>query len=445
MNSTLKIAYYGFVKDGAGSGSGCQFLILEELLKRGMQIDFYGWKGFTEPTELLTYPNFCYIPLTDTAIIRFAVKLTPPRLHKTFFGVFNPLLINRLNRRVLQKEVSKYHVAKRYDLLFFVELCSLFKISGLPTISWLQGSPQTEWFFIRKVRKTIISLCGMGLYLKLAVFYRLRARQAKKEILCSDFFVCCSSWSKEQLVQYGVAPEVIKALPYPMDMSLFKFRKPRADSTKKQKVFLYLGRIDPRKRLDLLLEAFALVLQERQDVKLKIIGRIPYAKGYRKLIDNFAHPDHLEYQSFIERSQVPDLMASCDVLIQPSEGENFGSSVAEALCAGLPVIVGSTNGMKDFINPSFVFEEYSPECLKQVMLEALDKIEEDQEAIALEGRQTAEQNFNVSNIVDELQNFFQEAQALNTKSQKLDKARSNITVSTTQNQLKMEDEESCTE
>lgn len=434
MNSTLKIAYYGFVKKGAGSGSGGQFLILEELLKRGVQIDFYGWKGFTEPTELLTYPNFCYIPLSDTAIVRFAVRLIPPRLHKSFFTVFSPLLINRLNRRVIQREISEHHATKKYDLLFFVELCSPFKVEGLPTISWLQGSPQTEWFFIQKARKTIVSLCGIGLYLKLAVLYRLKARQAKKEISYSDILICGSSWSKEQLIQYGVTSEVIKILPYPLDMNLFKFTKTRADSsTKKQKVFLYLGRVDPRKRLDLLLAAYALVLQERQDVKLKIIGGMSYVKGYHKLIDNFAYPDYLEYQSSIERSQVPELMASCDVLIQPSEGENFGSSVAEALCIGLPAIVGSTNGTKDFIDPSFVFEEYSPECLKQVMLEALNKIEENQEAIALKGRRTAEQNFNVSHVVNRLQDVFQEAQALSAKPQNLDKAQSRITVSTTQN------------
>ena len=412
MNPPLKIAYYGFVKNGAGSGSGGQFLILEELLKRGMQVDFYGWKGFTEPTELLNYPKFCYIPLTDTAIVRFAVKLIPSRLHKYFFTVFNPLLINRLNHGVIQKEISKHHTTRVYDLLFFVELCSLFKIQGLTTVSWLQGSPQTEWSFIQKARKTIVSLCGISLYIKLAILYRLKARQAKKEVSYSDFLICGSSWSKEQLIQYGVASEVIEALPYPMDMNLFKFTKTKADSTKKQKVFLYLGRVDPRKRLDLLLEAYALVLQERQDVKLKIIGGISYAKGYRKLIDNFAYPDHLEYQPSIERSQVPELMTSCDVLIQPSEGENFGSSVAEALCVGLPVIVGSTNGTKDFIDPSFVFEEYTPECLKRVMLKALDKIEQNQGAIALDARRTAEQNFDVSHIVDKLQDIFQKAQVL---------------------------------
>ena len=263
MNSTLRIAYYGFAKKGAGSGTGGQFLILEELLRRGLQIDFYGYKGFTEPTELLAYQNFCYIPLPETAILKFMMKLIPTHLQKFFFMVFNPLVINRLNYRVTKREIAERHATKKYDFLFFVELCSPFKIEGLPTISWLQGAPQTEWLFIQRSRRAIVSLCGIGLYIKLAIFYHLKARQAKQEIPYSDFFICGSYWSKAQLVQYGVPSGVIKALPYPMDVNMFKFANSKAGpSTKKQKIFLYLGRIVPRKRLDLLLEGVLKVIAD---------------------------------------------------------------------------------------------------------------------------------------------------------------------------------------
>ena len=80
MNSDLKIAYYGFAKNGTGSGPGGHFLILEDLLKRGVKIDFYGYRGFTEPTELLTYPNFSYIPLQGSIIVNFVLRLIPNRL-----------------------------------------------------------------------------------------------------------------------------------------------------------------------------------------------------------------------------------------------------------------------------------------------------------------------------------------------------------------------------
>jgi len=39
-----------------------------------------------------------------------------------------------------------------------------------------------------------------------------------------------------------------------------------------------------------------------------------------------------------------------DLLAQPSDEENFGSSVAEAQACGLPVIVGATNGNADYLS-----------------------------------------------------------------------------------------------
>jgi len=43
------------------------------------------------------------------------------------------------------------------------------------------------------------------------------------------------------------------------------------------------------------------------------------------------------------------MLAEVDVIAQPSEEENFGSSVAEALACGVPVIVGATNGTGDYV------------------------------------------------------------------------------------------------
>ena len=174
--------------------------------------------------------------------------------------------------------------------------------------------------------------------------------------------------------------------------------------------FLWLGRSEPRKRLDLLLDAYALVLKERQDVKLKIFAGFSWAPDYKKLIDRFEEPEYLEYQPYIDRAKVPQLMSECDLLIQPSEGENFGTSVAEALGCGLPVMVGQTNGTKDFISSSsFVFEDYTPESLKEAMLQAIKAVEQKRESLALDARKTAEQNFDVSKVIDDLEEIFDKA------------------------------------
>jgi glycosyltransferase involved in cell wall biosynthesis len=172
---------------------------------------------------------------------------------------------------------------------------------------------------------------------------------------------------------------------------------------------LWLGRSEPRKRLDLLLEAYKLLLVERQDVLLKIIGGFSWAEGYKKLIDEFEFPEYINYLPSIPRTKVPELLAQCDFLIQPSEGENFGTSVAEALCCGLPVIIGPTNGTKDYIgSSSFVFDEYSPQSLKDTMLRAIQSIEQEREKLSHEARLIAEANFDLSIVTDRLEEILRE-------------------------------------
>jgi glycosyltransferase involved in cell wall biosynthesis len=404
----LKIACYGYVEKNVGSVVGANFLILEELLKRGFQIDFYGWKGFTEPKELFKYKNFYYIAIPDRSLLRAFLKILPSALSNTIYSVAYLLFIYHSDNQVTRKEIIVNHQIKKYDLLIFLGLYSPFKIEDIPVISWAQGPPQTEWLFIQKLKKNIISLCGIVLYLKLLVFYAFKLRRVKAEVRNSDILICGSQWSKDQIISYRVKSEAVRVLPYPIDTELFNFDS-SFQRKRDYKVFLWLGRCDPRKRLDLLLEAYALIMKKRSDVRLKIIGDLRYAKGYKKLIDNFEFSNYLEYQPSIERSQVPKLMAQCDILIQPSEGENFGSSVAEALCCGLPVIVGSTNGTKDYISSSsFIFEDYNSESLKKTMLQAIQAIEQDRGKLALEARQTAEKNFSVSRVVDCLEDIFQE-------------------------------------
>ena len=403
----IKIACYGIAEKNAGSGVGAQFLILEELLKRGFQIDFYGRENLPFPHELTEYSNFKSFYVKQTSLASFA---------ESFPGGYNLLFVLYAYSEALKQKILVNHQQEKYDLLLCLERRVLFRIDGVPALAWETGPLQTNLHFIRKLRKKIIALCGIMLYFKLELFYGfLKARAARRECDNVDIIICGSQWSRDRFIEYGLKPQAVKVLPYPVDLNSFKSNISRiSEKQGNNKVFLWLGRSEPRKRLDLLLDAYALLLQERQDVRLKIFGGFTWAAGYKKLIDSFEFPEYLEYQPSIDRDKVPELMEQCDVLIQPSEGENFGFSVAEALCCGLPVIVGSTNGTKDFISSSsFVFEDYTSECLKETMLQAIEVIEQKRVKLALDARETAEKNFNVLNIVDSLESIFQELLELN--------------------------------
>src|SRR5439155_6455459 len=116
------------------------------------------------------------------------------------------------------------------------------------------------------------------------------------------------------------------ALPYPIDLDAFCPDDMQPDL--EAPIILSLGRLDPRKRLDLLLEAFAELRATLPTARLRIVGRQGHIPGELSLLEGFALRDAVDYQPAVPRGQVPRLLREAAVLVQPSENENFGSAVA---------------------------------------------------------------------------------------------------------------------
>ena len=109
-------------------------------------------------------------------------------------------------------------------------------------------------------------------------------------------------------------------------------------------VVTFLGRLHPIKRLDLLADAFAIVRQARPHARLVIAG--PDEGGYRQHVEAMFAPVAAEtrWLGALDSRAIAALLASTDVLVQCSDSESFGMSVAEALTAGVPVVVTRRSG-----------------------------------------------------------------------------------------------------
>lgn len=118
-------------------------------------------------------------------------------------------------------------------------------------------------------------------------------------------------------------------------------------------IILFLGRINWKKGLELLIKAFSLAAVERPDLRLLIAG-----SGSEKYLDQLrilankngvlwlenelsTNPDQpcITYAGMLSDRAKWDALMGSDVFVLPSFSENFGMSVAEAMGAGLPVIV----------------------------------------------------------------------------------------------------------
>ena len=118
----------------------------------------------------------------------------------------------------------------------------------------------------------------------------------------------------------------------------------RADVGADDDVVTFLGRLHPIKRLDLLAEAFAIVHHARPNARLVIAG--PDEGGYRQQVDAMFAPvaGATRWIGAVDSGASAALLASSRVLVQCSDSESFGMSVAEALAAGVPVVVTRRSG-----------------------------------------------------------------------------------------------------
>jgi len=107
-------------------------------------------------------------------------------------------------------------------------------------------------------------------------------------------------------------------------------------------VILFLGRIHPIKRLDLLAAAFRGVVERHADAHLVIAG--PDEEGHRAAIEPLFAPlgGSVTWTGRVEDSAKRQLLDAAAVLVMCSNAESFGMSAAEAMAAGTPVVVTRT-------------------------------------------------------------------------------------------------------
>jgi glycosyltransferase involved in cell wall biosynthesis len=113
----------------------------------------------------------------------------------------------------------------------------------------------------------------------------------------------------------------------------------RLDLPADEDVITFIGRLHPIKRLDLLAGAFTRLRRAGRRAWLVIAG--PDEGGFRQQVEPLFHDvaDAVRWTGAMDGDDKWSLLAASRVLVQCSDSESFGLSVAEALACGVPVVV----------------------------------------------------------------------------------------------------------
>jgi len=225
-----------------------------------------------------------------------------------------------------------------------------------------------------------------------------------------------SALEARELTSYGppvvVIPNGVTLSPAPPE-AIAQMRS-RAGIGVDDEVVVFLGRLHPIKRLDLLAEAFAVVHSARPHARLIIAG--PDEGGYRQDVEALFAPvaPVTRWLGAVDAGASAALLASSRVLVQCSDSESFGMSVAEALAAGVPVVVTRRSGWAEVDAVGCGFSvAHEPVSIADGILRVLDH--PDPAAIGARGRAWARQTFGWAAIGRAMRDTYEQAVARGTR------------------------------
>jgi glycosyltransferase involved in cell wall biosynthesis len=120
-----------------------------------------------------------------------------------------------------------------------------------------------------------------------------------------------------------------------------------------KRLAITLGRIHPKKGVDLLIEAFARTMAHDPDWQLVIVGpdQIGWKKDLEELAQRLGIAHRICWIGLLQGDLKWGALAASEVFVLPSHQENFGIVVAEALSCGLPVILSNrVNIWREVVN-----------------------------------------------------------------------------------------------
>ncbi len=127
----------------------------------------------------------------------------------------------------------------------------------------------------------------------------------------------------------------VALVPIGIDVPELPPRRPASPRT-----LLFLGRIHPKKGLDMLLPAWQRVEARFPQWRLLVVG--PDEGGYLAVVQRLAATlqlQRVEFRSALYGPQKWEAYRQADLFVLPTYSENFGLAIAEALAAGTPAIV----------------------------------------------------------------------------------------------------------
>ena len=231
----------------------------------------------------------------------------------------------------LDENIARFDIVHIHEVWHYAGYAAsrAARMRGIPYIVTIHGE-LSEWSFQHKSWKKL-------LYRKAVLDKVLKNAFALHAITQAE---------KERIAELGygtpvmVAPNGIDPTPFDKlpDPSAFLEKYPALEG---KRVILFMGRLNPKKGLDILAHSFSTLRSRFPDPALLIAG--PDEEGTQKKIESILCSegtlDSAIFTGMLSGEDRLAAMSTADVFVLPSYSEGFSIAILEAMAARLPIVI----------------------------------------------------------------------------------------------------------
>ena len=290
----------------------------------------------------------------------------------------NGHIFNFLNRNDISKDLDGIDIEKN--------ICSLFPY-GIYRRIWHYTPIKYNWLFRdnadiyhffnfivppRIKGKVITTIHDMTYELYPETMDKRNLKRIKDDIQYSvdrsDKIITVSESSKNDIIKFlNVDESKIEIVYNGVDYN--KFNKSYTEEIKlrvrkkynlPQDYILYMGTLEPRKNIDSIIEAFALLKKQEgfDNIKLVIAGKKGWLfESIFDLVNKLNLKDQVVFTDYVDEIDKTIIYNMAELFVFPSLYEGFGIPVLEAMASSVPVITSNSSSLPEVAGDSAVLVE----------------------------------------------------------------------------------------
>ncbi|MDH3211715.1 MAG: glycosyltransferase family 4 protein [Myxococcales bacterium] len=158
-------------------------------------------------------------------------------------------------------------------------------------------------------------------------------------------FLTISESSRDDLIERGIAPERIRV----SHCGIRRPEVPPADLAARAHRVVFVGRLEPYKKVDVLLRAAARLVDRFPDIEIVVIGRGSDRPRLERIAEEVGLAERTRFVGFVDDAERDRWLATSRVCVCPSAKEGWGLTVIESNALATPVVATDAPGLRDAV------------------------------------------------------------------------------------------------